>query len=59
MRILEIRKVQVNRLQGRIELLEDRIAVLEAALWRIDGINDNPAAFNVEIDAVLTGVLRR
>jgi len=32
---------------------------LRAALRRIDGINDNPACYNVEINAVLDEVLRQ
>ena len=37
----------------------DEIERLLAALQRIDGINDNPACFNPDIDEVLRHVLRR
>ena len=36
--------------------LADEIEKLTAALMRIDGINDNPACFNPEIDEVLRTV---
>jgi hypothetical protein len=36
----------------------DEIEWLRAALQRIDGINDNPACYNVDINAVLDRILR-
>ncbi len=35
----------------------DEIERLKVALQRIDGINDNPAIFNADIEAVLRSVL--
>jgi len=37
---------------------EQEIERLRAALKRIDGINDNPADFNVQIEAVLRDALQ-
>lgn len=33
-----------------------RVMVLEKALQRIDGINDNPSCFNSDIQTVLDGI---
>lgn len=41
------------------ESQEQEIAKLTAALQRIDGINDNPAKYNPDIDAVLRGALEQ
>jgi len=38
---------------------EVEIERLMAAIWRIDGINDNPAHYNPEINAVCDSILRR
>lgn len=40
---------QTDELSARLRL----VAKLQAALNRIDGINDNPARYNPEIDAVI------
>jgi len=41
---------------GELELRAE-IERLQAALKRIDGINDNPACYNPEIDAVIRKAL--
>lgn len=46
----QLRKTLADKVRTNIELL--------TALQRIDGINDNPADFNTEIDVVLTHVLK-
>ena len=38
---------------GRCDEAADRIEALEAALLQIRGLNDNPAHYNVNIDAVI------
>jgi hypothetical protein len=42
----------------RLHAKENEIARLMAALIRIDAINDNPACFNAEINAVCDTILR-
>ena len=46
----------IEQLHTRNEDLVEEIQKLTAVLMRIDGINDNPACFNPEIDAVLRTV---
>jgi hypothetical protein len=52
---------EIERLQGEIEwrkLSKEAYSEVRAAIQRIDGINDNPAVFNPEINEVCNGILR-
>ena len=58
-------QIEIERLRTREhELLDQRmdqdktIAGLRAALERIDSINDNPAIYNPDIDAVIVAALQ-
>lgn len=49
--------LRVVELMQAARVHTDRIAELEAALTRIDAINDNPARFSVEINDVILAAL--
>lgn len=56
----EIERLQKENHQLRVTLADKVRTNIElwTALQRIDGINDNPACFNVDIDAILNAVLK-
>lgn len=56
----EIKRLQTENHKLREALADKARRTLElmTALQRIDGINDNPAHFNAEIDAVLTATMK-
>ncbi len=56
----EIERLQKENHQLRVWLADKARTNMElwTTLQRIDGINDNPACFNADIDAVLTSALK-
>ena len=61
MNVLEEQRYIASGNGGNVRLAQRTIAEIErlyAALQRIDAINDNPADFNSEINAVLDEILR-
>jgi hypothetical protein len=50
---------EIERIGSIIVKRNAEIAKLFAAIQRIDGINDNPAHYNPEINAVCDSILRR
>ncbi len=48
----------IGELEFEVEEAEHKIDLLLTAILRIDGINDNPACFNIMIEEVVRRVLK-